>query len=65
MATLGDLYRQARSLLQERQAASMQTKLPSPVLLDEINQLKRIMDLLLNAYVQGGGSKAERGPADD
>lgn len=58
MSTLGDLYREARTLCQERQAEAMRMEQPGYQLLREIDELKRIMDGLLRAYNDAGGEKA-------
>lgn len=59
MATMGDLYRQARQMCRDRQAAVMNKRRADATLVAEIDQLKHIMALVLNAYKQAGGAKAD------
>lgn len=58
MSTMGALYRQARSLHEQRQAEAMQLKQPDARLLKEIEELNKIMTGLITAYKDAGGSKA-------
>ncbi|WP_080058320.1 hypothetical protein [Spirosoma aerolatum] len=57
MATLGDLYRQAEAMRNQR-IGQQSKEVPSYALMREIDDLKRIMDGLLLAFKQAGGSKA-------
>lgn len=59
MSTFGDLYRQARALLDERMAESIQTKQVDARLSQEIDELKDIMSALKRAFLDAGGSKAD------
>lgn len=59
MATMGDLYRQARQMCREREAAALNRRRADATLVAEIDQLKHIMALVLNAYKQAGGTKAD------
>ena len=58
MSTLGALYRMAREIYREKQAEAMRSERPSYQLLREIDELKRMMDGLLQAYKDAGGGKA-------
>lgn len=59
MSTFGQLYREARCLLRQRQAESLQHKRVDIRLSQEIDDLKRIMSALLQAFAGAGGRKAD------
>jgi hypothetical protein len=59
VSTFGTLYRQAKALLDQRSAESIQNKRVDPRLSREIDELKNIMSGLKQAFLDAGGSKAD------
>jgi len=58
MATMGGTYREIKELRNQKMAENMALKLPSARLSQEIDQLKRMMDLTLQAFISAGGNSA-------